>query len=115
MAGFARMFSDKDTTYSRPDYVSRLIKYRAMLCLCAITPVIGAFLLMLGCGRPRERQDQSKPTINPAAWGNGHVGQHVPDYVTGDECLFCHRTKIGPEFSTNPHNLTIRPIDEAPE
>ncbi len=29
----------------------------------------------------------------PAAPGNNHVGQPVPEYLTGDECLFCHRVK----------------------
>jgi len=23
-----------------------------------------------------------------------HAGQPVPKYVTGDECLFCHRVKV---------------------
>ena len=32
--------------------------------------------------------------VDPAAWGSDHVGQAMPAYVTGDECLFCHR-KIG--------------------
>jgi predicted CXXCH cytochrome family protein len=57
----------------------------------------------------------SGPSVDPAAWGSDHVGKSVPDYVTGDECLFCHRMDIGPGFATNRHNQTIRPIDEGPD
>ncbi|MGH9660105.1 MAG: hypothetical protein ACRD96_16270, partial [Bryobacteraceae bacterium] len=32
----------------------------------------------------------------------------LPEYVTGDECLFCHRNDIGPGWSRNRHNLTLR-------
>ena len=28
--------------------------------------------------------------LDPAGWGKDHVGSPVPEYVTGDECLFCH-------------------------
>jgi hypothetical protein len=35
----------------------------------------------------------------------------VPDYVTGDECLFCHRANIGPTWGQNVHNLTVRDAD----
>jgi hypothetical protein len=37
----------------------------------------------------------------------------VQDYVTGDECLFCHRNTIGVGWSTNRHNLTTRGGAEA--
>ena len=46
--------------------------------------------------------------IEPAAWGSDHVGQTFPEYMTGDECLFCHR-KIGPTWDTNPHQRTFQP------
>lgn len=48
-----------------------------------------------------------EPT-DPAAWGTDHVGRPFPDYVTGDECLFCHR-EIGPTWPENRHQLTVRP------
>jgi hypothetical protein len=31
----------------------------------------------------------------------------VPEYVTGDECLFCHRNDIGARWARNRHSLTI--------
>src|SRR6516225_7576384 len=45
---------------------------------------------------------------DPAAWGSDHVRKPVPEYVTGDECLFCHRNDIGPAWAKNAHQLTIR-------
>jgi predicted CXXCH cytochrome family protein len=42
-----------------------------------------------------------------AAWGDDHVGQPFPAYMTGDECLFCHRD-IGTTWADNRHQLTIR-------
>ncbi len=45
--------------------------------------------------------------VDPAAWGADHVGQPFPEYLTGDECLFCHR-KVGATWNSNPHQQTIR-------
>lgn len=56
----------------------------------------------------------SQQTKDPAAWGSDHVGKTPPDYVRGDECLFCHRNDIGPTWQKNAHGLTVRPRDEAP-
>jgi hypothetical protein len=50
----------------------------------------------------------SSAQIDSAAWGSDHVGKPVPEYVTGDECLFCHRNDIGPAWAKNRHQLTIR-------
>ena len=38
---------------------------------------------------------RSPPELNPAAWGSDHVGRPLPEYVTGEECLFCHRKDVG--------------------
>ena len=53
-------------------------------------------------------EPQPRPKLDPAAWGDDHVGKPPPAYVTGDECLFCHR-QIGAAWGDNPHQLTIRP------
>lgn len=55
------------------------------------------------------------PRRDPAAWGSTHVGQPIPEYVTGDECLFCHRNDIGPSWARDPHAQTIRRREDAPE
>lgn len=37
----------------------------------------------------------------------------IPEYTTGDECLFCHRSGIVPEtWEQNPHALTIHPEED---
>lgn len=49
----------------------------------------------------------------PAAlWAQDHVGQPVPKYVTGDECLFCHRVKVADTWQQNPHARTVWPNDK---
>src|ERR1041385_6825746 len=49
--------------------------------------------------------------LNPAAWGSDHVGKAIPESVTDDECLFCHRGKVGPAWPQNRHQSTVRHID----
>ncbi len=56
-----------------------------------------------------------KKTRDPKAWGGNHVGKPIPEYVQGDECLFCHRNDIGPDWQKNSHGLTVRDRESAPE
>ena len=49
--------------------------------------------------------------LDPAAWGSDHVGQPVPEYLTGDECLFCHRGNVGPGWASNRHNLAMHTLE----
>src|SRR5262245_32450437 len=58
---------------------------------------------------------QAQKVNDPAAWGSNHVGKPVPEFVHGDECLFCHRNDIGPGWQKNAHGLTIRQNEDAPE
>jgi hypothetical protein len=48
-----------------------------------------------------------------ASWGSDHVGSPPPDYGTGDECLFCHRDRLGADWAKNAHQRTMRPFDPA--
>ncbi len=41
-----------------------------------------------------------------------HVGKPVPSYVTGDECLFCHRAKVADTWQKNPHARTVWPNEK---
>ncbi|HYL79124.1 MAG TPA: hypothetical protein VEU96_33340 [Bryobacteraceae bacterium] len=41
-----------------------------------------------------------------------HVGKPIPTYVTGDECLFCHRVKVADTWQQNPHARTIFPNEK---
>ena len=51
----------------------------------------------------------------PAVWGKNHVGQPVPEFVHGDECLFCHRADIGNMWPKTAHGSTVREKEDAPE
>lgn len=53
--------------------------------------------------------------LEPKAWGSNHVGKPLPEYVKGDECLFCHRNDIGPGWQKNAHGITVRQREDAPE
>ena len=53
--------------------------------------------------------------VDPAAWGSNHAGRPVPEFVHGDECLFCHRNDIGPGWQKNSHGVAIRQREDAPE
>ena len=46
-----------------------------------------------------------------ALMGQTHAGQPVPKYVTGDECLFCHRVEVADTWEGNPHARTVHPGD----
>lgn len=72
--------------------------------------VTGVVLAVVPLGAMTSRSEQPK-RLDPAAWGSDHVGQPVPEYTTGDECLFCHREKVGAGWGANRHNRTIRPLD----
>jgi predicted CXXCH cytochrome family protein len=39
------------------------------------------------------------------------VGKPVPEFVAGDECLFCHRNDVGPSWNDNHHNRSVREIE----
>jgi hypothetical protein len=43
-------------------------------------------------------------------WGD-HVDAPLPDYVTGEECLFCHRDDWGNRWAKNYHQRTMRPAE----
>jgi len=45
-----------------------------------------------------------------AEWGD-HVDAPLPDYVTGEECLFCHRDDWGNRWAKNYHQRTMRPAE----
>lgn len=63
-------------------------------------------LLIVELMLPAATASAQQPS-DPAAWGDDHVGQPFPLYMTGDECLFCHR-EIGTSWASNRHQLTIR-------
>ncbi|MGH9831323.1 MAG: multiheme c-type cytochrome, partial [Blastocatellia bacterium] len=82
-------------------------------------PAAGVAQTRLTAGDPskpdstdKDRQEQKR--LDPAAWGGNHVGKPIPDFVHGDDCLFCHRDDIGPTWQKNSHGITVRQREDAP-
>jgi predicted CXXCH cytochrome family protein len=57
----------------------------------------------------------SQKLLDPKAWGGNHIGKPIPEYVHGDECLFCHRNDVGVTWQKNSHGVTVRQGEDAPE
>lgn len=78
-----------------------------------------AAALFLGLVAPAAREAQqdtpSRKKLDPTAWGSTHIGKGYPEFVRGDECLFCHRNDIGPTWGKNTHGRTIRMREDTPE
>src|SRR5256885_9056282 len=49
------------------------------------------------------------------SFAQDHVGQPVPQYTTGEECLFCHRVKVADTWQQNPHARTVRSLSTEPD
>lgn len=81
--------------------------------LLILLPLLAAGMAGLSSGSGQE-PSPARPR-DPKAWGGNHAGQPVPEYVQGDECLFCHRNEIGPLWVKDPHALTVRYREAAPE
>jgi hypothetical protein len=79
--------------------------------------LLGAACIGLHLSLIAERDDRVGCEYELAARSTGTepaIGFHsgddrLPDYITGDECLFCHRFEAGKTWQWNRHNLTIRP------
>jgi hypothetical protein len=66
-------------------------------------------------GQQARPPQPTQTTNDPAAWGGNHVGKPIPEYVHGDECLFCHRNNVGVTWQKNAHGVTLRQGEDAPE
>ncbi len=89
----------------------------------AVFLFVGVFVFMFGFKPAVAVQDksvgqnanQTEPKkLDPAAWGSNHVGKPIPEFVHGDECLFCHRNTIGATWQDNAHGVTVRHREDAP-
>jgi hypothetical protein len=81
---------------------------RGLLLLAVVVFTSSALVSHLRARRGLLHAAESSKQLDPAAWGSDHVGQPVPEYVTGEECLFCHRLDVGPTWTANRHHRTIR-------
>src|SRR5262245_8401164 len=79
--------------------------------------IVAVVLLTIGINLSQQTTT-SKNGANandPAAWGGNHVGKPIPEFVHGDECLFCHRNDTGITWQKNAHGITLRQQEDAPE
>ena len=87
---------------------SVLVFYVAIGLLC----VLSVFSFQAtGCSSVVHADSKPGRKLDPAAWGTDHVGKPLPEFVTGDECLFCHRMDVGPTWSKNRHFQTMRRVN----
>jgi hypothetical protein len=54
-----------------------------------------------------DKEAASAKSPSASEWGD-HVDATLPDYVTGEECLFCHRDDWGNRWAKNYHQRTVR-------
>ncbi len=85
-----------------------------------ITLIAAALLLTEPSDAAGAQQKQQAPasTLPPggstAEAHHDHVGKPLPDYMTGDQCLFCHRNVVGPTWEREPHAWTVREVGVEP-
>jgi hypothetical protein len=78
--------------------------------VCSVLSI--SLVAALFCGAAGQ---EAAKKLDPAGWGADHVGKRMPEFVHGDECLFCHRNDIGPGWQRNAHGVTLRQREDAPE
>lgn len=64
-------------------------------------PALAVLAALAGCGSKESK---------PLAAGTEKLAS-IPEYMTGDECLFCHRDKVGVSWRENAHRSAIREAD----
>jgi hypothetical protein len=78
--------------------------------MCDSIKALLSAVCLIGTAMPLPAQQGAQ--LDPAAWGSDHVGEPVPRFTSGDECLFCHRMDVGSTWSTNRHGQTVRAADQ---
>lgn len=94
---------------------------RGILRTLAVLALAAILVTAAGAGDQQTSQPKSSPADTDSAakatssgTRNDHVGRPLPDYMTGDQCLFCHRNVVGPTWEQEPHAWTIRPVGIPP-
>jgi len=68
--------------------------------------VLGWALLVSGQAAKTAAKPDTRKTV-PA--------KPYPEFMHGDECLFCHRNDVGENWLENAHTITVRQKEDAPE
>lgn len=91
----------------------RSVTYRLRIAVLLIALLSGG-ATAAGYLRQQPPRNAEPIKLDPAAWGTNHAGQPVPEYVHGDECLFCHRNTTGATWQRNAHAASVRQLEDAP-
>src|SRR6478672_4489316 len=78
--------------------------------LCASAPLCESFRILSIALLLLQGNSLCAQKLDPTAWGGDHVGRPVQEFMSGDECLFCHRD-AGAGWPTNRHGQDIRTVD----
>lgn len=97
------------------DRSDQLLITAKLLIVGAALLALGAFSLSPARGQDAAASKTAQKPLDPKAWGGNHVGKPIPEYVHGDECLFCHRNTIGASWQQNAHGVTVRQREDAAE
>lgn len=87
-------------------------RLRAVILFAAVFVFVALFLRQVVTA---EQQPAAPQQLDPAAWGGNHVGKPVPEFITGGECLFCHRNTVGVTWQKDEHGITVRQKEDAPQ
>jgi predicted CXXCH cytochrome family protein len=79
--------------------MSLLVKMKLVVAAACALAALALF------SAPARTQEQA---VDPARWGDDHVGKPMPEFYGGDECLFCHRGTVGTVWQKDPHFRTVR-------
>ena len=91
-----------------------MLKKLKVVALLSVSAIALIFYFDVYAESLQQSGGPAKPS-DPKDWGSSHAGKPVPDFIHGDECLFCHRNDIGPGWQKNAHGLTVRQREDAPE
>jgi hypothetical protein len=105
-----------------PSRLTKRVRISPASLSTALVALLWGFCLAMGMlwadpgpPAPIDKGAQSTDTKSGLEWKD-HVGSPLPDYVTGEECLFCHRDDWGNRWARNYHQRTVRAADaESPE
>src|SRR4030095_728431 len=93
----------------------RRIEFSLVKLIAFATLALVALAIYAHGQQPSPPAKGSENSKSPASWGGNYGGKPLPEFVHGDECLFCHRNNIGVSWQQNAHGVTIRHREDAPE
>lgn len=92
-----------------------VIPVKMSIVLAAMAALFAFSLDRRASGQDSGKNQTGQKQLDPKAWGSNHVGQPIPEYVHGDECLFCHRNGVGATWQNTSHGVTVRQLEDAPD